>query len=192
MPTPDTPDSLQGHLIVAAPKLRDPNFFKAVVLLVQHNEEGALGLILNRPLGATIEAAWEQVTDTPCLVSGVLHQGGPCEGPLMVVHTEPELSQIEVTTGVHFSTEKDAIEQLVARDDAGRTRMRFFVGYSGWGPGQLEAEIEHASWLSAPAAPDQVFGPTEDLWDAVMKLIARSAATPYMDPKIIPDDPSMN
>ena len=62
---PDLPDSLQGHVIVAAPKLRDPNFFKAVVLLVQHNDEGALGLILNRPLGATIEAAWEQVTDTP-------------------------------------------------------------------------------------------------------------------------------
>ena len=176
----------------AAPRLKDPNFFKAVVLLVQHNDEGALGLVLNQPTRATIEAAWEQVTDTPCLVSGVLHQGGPCEGPLMVVHSEPELSQIEVTRGIHFSTEKDAIEQLVARDDAGQTRMRFFVGYAGWGPGQLESEIEQASWLSAPASPDQVFGPTEDLWDALMKLIARSAAAPFMKPESIPNDPSMN
>ena len=186
------PDSLQGHLIVAAPRLRDPNFFKSVVLMVQHNDEGALGLILNRPLGATIEAAWEQVGETPCQVSGPIHQGGPCEGPLMVVHTDEELSQVQVMPGVHFSTEKDAIEKLVGRDDAGQTRMRFFVGYAGWGPGQLEAEIELASWLSAPAAADQVFGPTEDLWDSLMKLIARSAAAPFMDPRIIPDDPSVN
>ena len=184
--------SLQGQLLIASPKLFDPNFFRSVVLLVQHTDNGALGLVLNRPLEMTINDAWGQVSEMPCEVSGLLHQGGPCEGPLMVVHSEPELSQIEVTPGVHFSTEKDAIEQLVARDDAGRTRMRFFVGYAGWGPGQLEAEIEHASWLSAPAAAEQVFGPTETLWDALMKLIARSAATPYMDPKTIPDDPSVN
>src|SRR5205814_2997514 len=80
--------SLQGQLLIASPKLFDPNFFRSVVLLVQHTENGALGLILNHPLEMTIANAWEQVSEMPCEATGVLHQGGPCDGPLMVLHTE--------------------------------------------------------------------------------------------------------
>src|SRR3712207_1277597 len=108
--------SLQGQFLVAAPKLRDPNFFKAVVLIVQHNDDGALGLIVNRPLDVTIEKAWEQVSELPCQAEGHLHQGGPCPGPLMVVHTDEFVSQIPVASDIHFSTEKDAIEKLVTQN----------------------------------------------------------------------------
>ncbi len=149
------PDSLQGHLIVAAPKLRDPNFFKTVVLMVQHNDEGALGLVLNRPLEATIEAAWEQVSETPCHAEGPLHQGGPCEGPLMVVHTHETASDIEVFPGVYFTTEREKIEWLMKHNDGA---IKFFVGYAGWAAGQLENEIQENGWLHCAADADLIFG----------------------------------
>src|SRR4051795_298785 len=95
--------SLQGQLLIAAPKLRDPNFFRSVVLLVQHDEQGSLGLVLNRPLEVSIRAAWKQLSSTSCEIDGNLYQGGPCEGCLMALHTDVEASDMEVTEGVQFS-----------------------------------------------------------------------------------------
>src|SRR5437764_733950 len=100
--------SLQGQLLIASPKLLDPNFAQSVILMIQHNDEGALGLVLNRPLGMSVRSAWEQVSEIPCEIESPLLKGGPCEGPLMVVHTSAALSQVEVLPGVYFSTEKDA------------------------------------------------------------------------------------
>src|SRR5687768_8432333 len=109
--TGSTMDSLQGQLLIAAPRLADPNFFHTVVLMVQHNDDGALGLVLNRPLTAAIQTVWQQVSESPCLIEGFLHQGGPCEGPLMVVHANADASDLEVMPGVYFSTNKDGIEK---------------------------------------------------------------------------------
>jgi len=182
-------DSLQGHLLIAAPSLQDPNFFRTVVLLVQHNEQGALGVILNRPLEATIEEAWSQVSEMPCNAEGSLFQGGPCPGPLMVLHSDPALSQVVVCEGVFFNTDKDSIEQLVTQCSG---PLKFFVNYAGWGAGQLEGEIEAGGWVTTPAGPTQVFGNDEKLWHAVLKLADRRSRLAGIDPKLIPDDPSVN
>src|SRR5215469_11256802 len=99
-------DSLQGHFLIASPQLQDPNFFRSVVLLVQHNDQGALGVILNRPLDMTIQEAWPQVSEEPCNAEGPLHEGGPCRGPLMVLHTDEPLSQLKVCDGIYFNTDK--------------------------------------------------------------------------------------
>jgi putative transcriptional regulator len=181
--------SLQGQLLIASPKLLDPNFFKSVVLVVQHGDGGALGLILNRKIDVTLQTAWSQVSEEPCGVEGNLHQGGPCEGPLMVVHGEESLGQLEVLPGLHFSTERESIEELVGRNDG---PMKFFVGYAGWAPGQLEGEIEEGSWLTTVAARDDVFRTDDRQWDEMMKRIARAATFPFIDPKLIPPDPSLN
>jgi putative transcriptional regulator len=181
--------SLQGHLLIAAPNLRDPNFFRSVVLLVQHNDQGALGVVLNRPLETSIQEAWPQVSEEPCNAEGLLHQGGPCPGPLMVLHTDPTNSQIEVCDGIHFSTDKDTIEQLVTQT-AGP--LKFFVNYAGWGPGQLEGEIEAGGWLTTPAADEQVFTDDKELWTLALRLADRRTRLAGVDPKLIPDDPSLN
>ena len=181
--------SLQGHLLIASPNLRDPNFFKSVVLMVQHNDQGALGIILNRPLEATIEDAWPQVSELPCNAEGALHQGGPCPGPLMVVHTDQERSQLEVCDGIYFSTDKESIEHLVTQC-AGP--LKFFVNYAGWGPGQLEGEIEAGGWLATPAGRDEVFRADDELWPLALRLASRRARLTGIDPKLIPDDPSVN
>jgi putative transcriptional regulator len=181
--------SLQGQLLVASPKLVDPNFFRSVVLLVQHNQEGAMGLVLNRPLDLTIKAAWEQVSDSPCECDQHIHHGGPCEGPLMVVHTDPTVSEIQIAPGLHFTTEKAAVEQLIA-DNA--TVMKFFVGYAGWSAGQLEAEMEDGGWMLAPASHENVLGPDDELWDTVLTQVQQPSIYKNLNPKVIPPDPSMN
>lgn len=182
--------SLQGQLLVASPKLIDPNFFHTVVLMVQHNEEGALGLVLNRPLPTTVREMWKQVSeDDPCDVEGALCQGGPCEGPLMVVHQDDVYAEIQVVDGIYFCTRKDTIEKLVA--DAS-TNMKFFVGYAGWSPGQLENEMEEGSWLTTPATAEAVFTENEHQWTDLVRKLGLAKMWPGLDPSRIPEDPSVN
>lgn len=181
-------NSLQGQLLIASPKLFDPNFFRSVVLLVQHTDAGALGLVLNRPLEMTIANAWEQVSEMPCEATGQLHQGGPCEGPLMVLHTDASIPELPVIPQVFFTTDRDAIQQLVTQN---HSKMKFFVGYAGWSPGQLESELDDGGWLMTPAANKHIFEEEEDLWPALMKEISE-AIFANLNPKVIPQDPSMN
>jgi putative transcriptional regulator len=195
--------SLQGQLLVASPKLVDPNFFHAVVLLVQHNDEGALGLVLNRPLQTTVQEMWEEVGESDCEIDQPLHQGGPCEGPLMVVHGARSSAEIEVSDGVYFCTSRDRIEALIeqGKASAGGRGIKFFVGYSGWTAGQLEAELREGSWLTINANPKAVFQGDEHLWSDLVRAISQAAVTEMadgklitdlVDPKLIPDDPSVN
>ena len=179
-------ESLQGHFLIASPRLTDPNFARTVVLMVQHGEEGALGLVINRPLETSVEEVCNKVLETPCAAEGVLYQGGPCEGPLMVVHTHGSRSDMEVRPGVHFSTERESIEWLLRYNEA---PIKYFVGYAGWAAGQLEAEMETGSWITLPASEDQVFAGDEELWS---KLLAIATLGKYIDPDRIPDDPSLN
>lgn len=181
--------SLQGQLLIASPRLLDPSFARSVVLIVQHNDEGAMGLILNRPLETTVQMVWEQVSDVPCAIEAPLFQGGPCEGPLMLLHGEESLSQIEVLPGVYFSTDKASAEELAARTDA---TARFFVGYAGWGAGQLEAEMEAGGWLTLAGAAEHVFGDPEPLWNTLRRRVSLLSAYPWLSPELIPDDPSVN
>ena len=180
--------SLKGQLLIASPKRRDPNFFRAVILMVQHDDQGSLGLVLNRPLEVTVQAAWKQLSQLPCQVGGHLHQGGPCDGVLMALHTDIEASDIEIVPGVHFSTSKDAIEHLMSHTGS---RVRLFVGYAGWTAGQLETELSQGAWLTLPATDEGVFDIKQGAWDHLMRKIGRSSLE-GLDPKIVPDDPSVN
>ena len=181
-------DSLQGQLLLASARLKDPNFVRTVILMVQHGDEGALGLIVNRPLQITIRKACEEVLeDAACVVEGMLHQGGPCEGPLMVVHTQETQSDIEILPGVYFTTDRNKIEWLLQHNDG---QIKFFVGYAGWGKGQLEGEIETGSWLMADPNERDVFeGNDADHWS---KLVAAVTLGKWISPDRMPEDPSMN
>jgi len=181
-------ESLTGKLLIASTQLGDPNFAHTVTLIVQHDENGALGLILNRPSETTIQEACSQALELPCVVEGVLFQGGPCQGPLMVLHDRDGESQIDVMDGVHFTTERGEIESLLLNTDV---KIKCFVGYSGWGAGQLEMEYDIGSWLTFPADPDQIFNspPGEEHYN---KLIQKLTIGQYIDPEKIPEDPNLN
>jgi putative transcriptional regulator len=179
----------QGSFLVASPRLLDPNFQKTVVLIIEHNEDGTLGLILNRPSESTIEELWRQLDEPPCDNQQRLRVGGPVEGPLTAIHTEAALSEKDVLPGVHFSVEKEHLEQLVRGNVE---RVRFFVGYSGWAPGQLDAELAQGSWLVTPATVARLFEPDDDLWDKVTRDIAATVVLAGVKAERVPRDPSMN
>ncbi len=180
--------SLKGHFLIASPNLADSNFSRSVVLMLQHDQNGALGVVINRMLDVTVKQACDRALETDCDIEGNLHQGGPCEALLMVLHADAGIDDDEdaVLPGLHFSTDKDTIEYLVRNPPA---NLKFVVGYSGWGAGQLEAELKTGSWLIAPATVDRVFGPHHSLWS---RLVSEANVSQWIDPKLIPDDPSSN
>lgn len=181
--------SLQAHLLIAAPELPEP-FHRSVVLLVRHSEEGALGLILNRRTTAQLDQAWNAVSDTPCRRSDSIFLGGPCEGPLVALHTDEFLLEMEVFSGLYFCAAKDKLETLAARTDEGP--VKFFAGYSGWSPGQLEQEIARGSWSVMPANADHVFAFEDDLWQRTRRFVADAAWRRQLGIKHAPEDPRMN
>ena len=181
--------TLQGNLLVASPKLGDPNFFRAVVLLVKHNDEGSLGLILNRPSNIHLKEVWGKVSETPCSTEALIFHGGPCPGPLMAIHTEEFLAESEITPNVYFAASKDKLEHLVLRPSEA---ARFYAGYAGWSAGQLDAEMIEGAWFSGPAEKQQVFWPSDDLWDNVCRKLSATTRLAGIKVKHEPPDPSLN
>lgn len=182
-------ESLAGQILLASPNLTGPEFEQAVVLMVQHDQDGAMGLVLNRPMDQTIDEVWDEVSDIPCEHEDRLYRGGPCEGPLMAIHTQTDLGEMPIGEGLFFSVDRDHIEGVVAETDGA---VKFFVGYAGWGPGQLEGELAQHAWIVLPGSLDRVFCPTDHQWQHLMKFAHRAAVLSQIDPRIIPHDPSMN
>ncbi len=183
-------ESLSGHFLVASIDLDDdPNFAKTIVLMVRHDADGALGLVLNRPTETTLDDAWRQVSDHPCSREEFLYHGGPCDGPLMLLHSDPNASQVEVGSGIFFTVEKEHAERLISRASG---LLRVFVGHAGWAPGQLEGEIETGSWHTRPATHEEVFGSDAGLWRHIVSQIGIESMFPELDPRRIPRDPTVN
>lgn len=181
--------SLTAHFLIASSELVDPNFFRTVVLIFRHNDEGAAGVILNRRMTASVKQIWEQVSEGPCQCAAPLHMGGPVEGPLMALHGEEELSEMSVLSGVYVSTGREMLEKLVEQNPE---PLRFFVGYAGWGSGQLERELREGSWLAVPATAEQVFGAVDDLWQQLTRSVVSRAFLSALNIKHIPPDASLN
>ena len=182
-------ESWKGRFLVATPSLRDPNFFRTVILLVEHGDKGAMGMVLNRPLDKTIGEVWKQVSEKPCDNSSHLFDGGPCPSPLIVLHTHETQADMRVLPGLFLTMSGEAIETLVESDAA---PIKFLVGSAGWSGGQLENEVQEGAWILTTASPEQVFHTYEDQWLDLTRATARAAAAPNLNPKFIPPDPSVN
>jgi putative transcriptional regulator len=182
----EVPPNLRGQLLVAGPGLVDPNFRRTVVLVGEHGEEGAMGLVLNRPSTIGVAEA------TPPLVElvgseQVVWLGGPVQPQAILVLGEfEELDRAAalVVGSVGFLPSEIDADEIGA---LGRTRV--FAGYAGWGPGQLEAELEEESWIVEEAIPDDVFwGGSDDLWSVVL----RRKGGPFAVLSMMPPNPSLN
>jgi putative transcriptional regulator len=159
--------SLKGQLLLSSAGLHDPNFRHTVVLVGQHSAEGALGVILNRPLELTVA---EGVPEMASLVGrdALLFQGGPVQpvGPVLLAEfTHPELADLLVFGHVGF-----LVGDVSPDIRPGIVRARLFAGYAGWGPGQLEAEMEEGSWILEPAREEDVFSDDPELlWGRILR-----------------------
>jgi len=183
-------NSLQGQLLVAVPQLPDANFHRTVVLMLQHDAQGAVGLILNRSTPVELREVWKEITGRDVTVSGPIFIGGPVEGPLMALHTSAELADAPVFGGVFVTSQKPKLESLVER---GEHPLRLYTGYSGWGAGQLEGELAAGGWFIAKASLEIVFADDDDaVWKQVAESIGRQIAFGDIDERRIPPDPSLN
>jgi putative transcriptional regulator len=180
--------SLQGQFLVASPHLPDSNFFRTVVLMIQHNEEGAFGVILNRPGRKTVAEIWALVGEGECRSEAPVFLGGPVEGPLLAIHTHAPCAQSSVFDGLFIATRKDYLNRIVRS----KRPFRVFCGYAGWGPGQLESEIEAGGWMSYPAVLDDVFRSPDEMWKTVMGKIGMEILAPTIDKRRVPTEPWLN
>ena len=178
--------SLKGHLLIAGPALLDPNFRRSVVLVGEHSEEGAIGVILNRESEATVR---EAVPELVSLLDGVstIHVGGPVQPLAIVVLAEfvdPARAGSLVVGDVGF------LPSEVDPDNLGELRRaRVFAGYAGWGPGQLDGELDEGSWIVEPALAEDVFtDEPEVLWSGVLQR----KGGPFGVLALMPPDPSLN
>jgi putative transcriptional regulator len=181
--------SLAGHFLVASRHLRDPNFARSVVLMIHHDHQGAVGVIVNRPSEKSIREVWEMIGYDDCDRDDVVFVGGPVPGPLVALHGHESFSEYEVLPGLHFSKHRDALDLMVRRTDQ---PLRLFSGHAGWGSGQLEGELEAGGWLFTRATLDDVFSSHEAIWKTVTQRIGLEIMAPNIDREHMPPDPSMN
>lgn len=180
----------KGIFLVAAPQLRDPNFRQTVVLLCEHGDEGALGVVVNRPTAMSISEALPQV---PIIegASHVLYAGGPVQTNhvmlLYRVDQFPENSH-HVFDGVCLGGDMGVVERILTGQTT-KDSFRAYLGYSGWGPGQLESEMKTGSWITLPADSKIVFekDPAQ-VWQEIL-LSLGDAYKHYAD---MPFDPTCN
>ncbi len=180
-------ESLTGQLLLASPALRDPNFRRTVVLVSVHSEQGAMGIVLNRPSAVTVGEAIPQLEQAVAEEEPV-YVGGPVQPSSIVFLAEfldPSPAGLLVFGRVGFPAPDAGIEEL----SEATARTRVFAGYAGWGEGQLDAEVDQGDWIAQAALPEDVF--TEipaQLWSSVLTrkgggyaLIARMPADPSVN-----------
>jgi putative transcriptional regulator len=181
-------DSLRGKLLLASPTMADPNFARSVVLIAEHTDEGAMGLVLNRPAETTVA---EAVPDLAWLADdgANVYVGGPVAATAVIVLAEfdrPDLAGALVEDDLGFiGADADEPAQL----DGAVRRARVFAGHAGWGPGQLEDELAEDAWIVEPPRREEVFTDEPgDLWAAVLRRKGRR----YALLSTMPPDPSLN
>ncbi|MFI5004220.1 MAG: YqgE/AlgH family protein [Solirubrobacterales bacterium] len=180
-------ESLSGQLLVAAPSLLDPNFRRTVVLVGAHSEEGAMGVVLNRPSEVTVGEAVPQLEQAIGELETV-YVGGPVQPSSIVFLAEfldPSPAGLLVLGRIGFPAPEADIDEL---SDA-IARRRVFAGYAGWGEGQLDEELDQGDWIAQPARPEDVF--TQDPDELWSKVLARKGGA-YALMARMPLDPSVN
>ena len=168
--------NLAPGLLLAMPQLADPNFSRAVVLMIEHSELGSFGLVINHPspikaseLLDSLEMSWHGED------SAVVWAGGPVSPSTgWVLHepvgiAEPGQGTIAITSSISLSTSPDRLRAIANRPPR---NIRLLLGYSGWGPGQLAAEMARGAWLHTDATPHLVFEtPPDEIWDTAMRSL---------------------
>jgi putative transcriptional regulator len=172
-------DSLRGRFLIAGKNLRDPNFYQSVVLIVEHGDGGAMGVVVNRPSGVTVAQALKNHFELPDS-SEMVYVGGPVErNALFILHNAAELNNAEspVLDGVFVGSSPEVFENVVKRAAEGDDELKFrvYFGCAGWAPDQLEGELTRNDWLVHPAAMGYVFHPDPyDVWNLMLTEYQRA------------------
>ncbi|QDV48265.1 YqgE/AlgH family protein [Gimesia fumaroli] len=166
--------SLKGHFLVASRKLNDLNFYRSVVLIVDHNEQGATGLVVNRPSSFSVTNALSKYFDLPKL-EDMVFMGGPVEpNGMFALHNAGDLEKAQepIVPGLFMGSSPEVFEQVIWRISEGDPHLdfRIFFGCAGWAPMQMESEINRMDWLYTRARVEDIFEiDAYDIWDVLLK-----------------------
>jgi putative transcriptional regulator len=182
--------------LIASPGLVDPNFVRTVVFVAEHNEEGALGLVLNRPSDLKISDLWASISGQASTSGARALVGGPVQkNAVLLLHGEADLAKEAepIVPGVYLGGEVGLLGDLLKRESSPAAifplSFRVFCGYSGWGAGQLDAEMKAGGWLTSPASAEHVFHPSpEKLWNSTLGALGGV----YKFFSLMPSNPEMN
>ena len=178
---------LPGRFLISEPFMDDENFQRTVVLLVEHGEQGSLGFVLNRHLKVKIH---EVVEDMP-LIDATVCLGGPVEqSMLQFIHKIADLPDSRpVVEDVYWGGDFEELQDMIEEGAVDPKEVLFFIGYSGWAPGQLQSELDRKSWIIAPENPEAIFHPhPKTLWKDLLQDMGQK----YKIISNYPVDPSLN
>ena len=176
-----------GRFLISEPFMEDENFQRSVILLVEHGKNGSLGFVINMELQSVLADVVEGLGENdPLLLGGPVQQDS-----LHYIHRLGDLvpESRHVFGDLYWGGDFDTIKSLLQAGEIDRSQILFFVGYSGWSPGQLSKELERKSWIVAPENIEHIFEPDrDDLW----RIILRGMGTKYQVLSNYPTDPRLN
>ncbi|MEI6456090.1 MAG: YqgE/AlgH family protein [bacterium] len=177
----------QGIILISEPSLRDFYFRQSIVLLAEHNDEGSFGVIINKPIDAQVNDVMKDFPDFDCPV----YLGGPVKtDSIFFLHTIPHVEKsLPIIDGLYWGGDIDTIREMILDHKLNEDNIRFFVGYSGWNPDQLDQEIEEKSWILSNARISEVINRhPENLWSQHLKNMGKD----YAIWANFPADPTFN
>jgi putative transcriptional regulator len=184
-------DLAAGRLLIALPTLHDPNFRRSVILLCEHNDEGSLGIIVNRPTPVKL-ASGLGVPLAEAREGDLLFQGGPVSpSHLFTFHNVPDLREESrpIVPGVWFAPCSERVADRLRLPPQAGEFLRLYTGYAGWSPGQLADELEQTAWIVGPASAELVYAHTpKSVWGLALQAIGGPAA--FL--ATAPEDPRLN
>ena len=176
-----------GKILISEPFMLDPQFRRSVVLLVEHAEQGSVGFVLNQETQVTIP---DIIPGFP-MFDARIYIGGPVQtDTLHFIHKIPTLIEggVEIEEGIYWGGDFEQLKSIIDLGGVGTNQIKFFLGYSGWSPGQLDAEIAENSWLVAESDIQLIMNGDKDLWLESVK----NAGGHYKTWKNFPKDPKLN
>lgn len=177
-----------GILLISDPFLKDPNFMRTVVLLCEHNTEGTFGLVLNRKTEYTLG---DLITNLEGITVPVFY-GGPVQtDTLHFIHQLPDLipGAQEIAKDIYWGGDFEAVTDLLINNQLNASKIRFYLGYSGWGSGQLDDELKEKSWLTEKATKQLIFEKDEQ---SIWKKSLQQMGGEYEQLINYPIDPQLN
>jgi len=186
--------SLLGKLLIASPHVGAGfSFSHSVVLVLQDSDEGVFGVVLNRPASPEMLLAWQEVAGKPTFAAEKLVAGGPVQGPVLAIHREQELAEVEIQGGLFVSVQQEAIEQLsemeMFEDDL---NFRIVLGAVNWEADQLKREIDQGVWFVVDGEPDSVFSDSSTLWERSLRRYGAESIRKLTGIQNFPADPLLN
>ncbi len=177
-----------GTLLVASPALANSPFQRTVVFVLQNNQEGTFGVVLNRPGDEKMKFAWQKLTGSE-LGERFIMQGGPIGGPIFALHQEEGLAEMEMPGGVFVSAQSETFHQLIERDESA---YRIVFGVSGWKFGQLSQEIKQGLWFTLDGNAEQVFDDPTLMWEKSIRRYGQQLICEVIGINGLPESPLLN